>query len=231
MSFIRRKIENHFDYSTKKKVDFYFHFFLTPFFKSHPQIRRTQKEIKGLLFEELSNYCFNGKYPYPSGKYGIRKLQSELGSLTGDWSIDWMWILHHITLDYKNIELARNLMKSYQGQRFWVYKYLPAEYYDFAEKIYLKNIETKEPKIFDLKTLIENGVGLRSNMKEYKPVVGVTLWKGFDNDFWDMTELKLIGENYHWNSNKRMFEINHYKRTIDRKSKVIITIGDKKYEV
>jgi hypothetical protein len=231
MFFNKNKEIKYFRYSTEKKVEFYFNIFIGQFRKNSPCVRSFKSEIKQLLFDELDSFCFGNNYLYPNGKYGARKLQSELGHLTNNWSIDWSWIVHHIILDYRNIGVAQNLLKKGLDKKILVYKYVPDKYYDFAKRIYLKNIETKEPRIFELTQLMKNGHGLHPIIKEYKPLVGTTLWKGFNNDFWDLTELRTIKDEYIWNADKRMFVLKPYERKIERESKIIITIENKRYEV
>ena len=113
-----------------------------------------------------------------------------------------------------------------------VYKYVPNNYYPIAEKIYLKNIKTREPKIFRIDSLLKNGHGLVTNIKNIKPIVGVTLWNGYYNDFWDYTRLEPTLKGFSWSKEEKCFELpKKFKRKIKRTSKVYITIGDKEYTV
>lgn len=215
-----------FNQSLEEKVDFYFNFFLSRI----TAIVDYEKEIKHEILKEFQAYLFcNGRAN--GGLRSIKQLASELGHLTGTWSFDWAWIIHHIILDFKNIGIFLSLTECHRTQKVYFYKYIPEKYYEFAKEIYLVNLSTQEPKLFEPKELFENGTGLIDNTKRFKPVVGATLWRGFDNDYWDLTELRTITDDYVWDADKKMFILKPYERKFERRSKIIITIGDKKFEV
>jgi len=234
--FFKKKEINYFRYPLEKKVDFYFDVFFNPIKQNHLNIHKFETEIKQLIFNELDSFEFNlGRYQVKREKHSLRiqKLHSELGHLTNDWSIDWSWIIHHITFDYLNTGKAIDLIDNSNTKNVLVYKYMPDKYFDFAKDLYLKNIETKEPKIFELRDILKNGHGLKPNIKSYVPLVGVTLWKGFDNEYWDLTELRTISESYHWDAIAQGFKPNEIiGRRIRRTSKIKIYVGGiKKYDV
>lgn len=236
MFFKKKKETSYFRYSLETKVDFYFDLFFSEIKLYNNNIVKFENGIKQLIYNELDSFEFNmGRYQVNRNKHslGVNKMQSELGHLTNNWSIDWTWIIHHITLDYLNIGKALNLIDNCNEKKILVYKYVPDNYYDFAKKLYLKDLKTKEPKIFELKKIIENGHGLKPNIKSFVPLVGVTLWKGFDNEYWDLTELKTVRDGYYWDVTTQSFKLKEItERRVIRTSKIRIYVGGvKKYEV
>lgn len=215
-----------FNQSLEEKVDFYFGFFLSRYII----IVNYEREIKHEILKEFQAYLFcDGRTN--EGLRSIKQLASELGHLTGAWNFDWAWIIHHIILDFKNIGIFQSLTERLRTQKVYFYKYVPEKYYEFAREIYLNNLSTQEPKLFEPKELFENGTGLIDNTKKFKPVVGATLWRGFNNEYWDLTELKTITDDHIWDVDKKMFILKPHERKFERRSKITITIGDKKFEV
>jgi hypothetical protein len=191
--------------SLEQTVEFYFDTFLGRFRSSNICINKFENKIKKLIYDELDSFEFNKLVLCQTKKnrntLGVRKMHSELGNLTNNWTIDWEWIIHHITLDYINIKKAFFFMDNAHLDEIQVYKYLPENYYEFAQKLYLIDLATnKQPRTFDLIKVIQNGNGLKSEIKNFVPLIGVTLWKGFNNNFWDLTELKIIPKNYTWDN-------------------------------
>lgn len=235
MIFHRKNKEiEYFNYSLDKKVDFYYDILIRNMNSKDSKLLSFEDSIKTIIFNELDSFeLVYGRFQIKKDKesLGIKRLHSDLGHLTGDWTIDWAWILHHIILDFQNVGIALNLLAESKTDSIKVYKYLPLKYYDFAERIYLKDGLTKEPKIFELKELMINGHGLKENQKEFNPIVGVTLWSGFSNEYWDLTELNKFDDDDYWDIEEKRFKAKPYERKIKRNSKVKITIGDKKYEI
>ncbi|MBN2636448.1 MAG: hypothetical protein JXR61_09265 [Prolixibacteraceae bacterium] len=230
MLFKRKNNEEYyFNYSIDKKVDFYFDFFFSKI--DIHSIVNYEEIIKNEIVKEFKYYrFFNGRAIY-EGSRNIKQLTSSLGHLTGAWHIDWAWIMHHILLDFINIGIFQNLPDYNESKKVYLYKYVPDKYYSSAKKVYLKDLCTQEPRLFEPNEILKNGIGLKDNSVRFKPFIGATLWNGFDNEYWDMTELKVISDDYVWDSNKKMFDLKPYERKFERKSKVIITIGDKKYKL
>jgi hypothetical protein len=80
--------------------------------------------------------------------------------------------------------------------------------------------------------IIQNGNGLKSGIKNFVPLIGVTLWKGFNSNYWDLTELRIVPKGYIWDNIKKRFALpKEWERKVDRKSKIKITIGVKTFYV
>jgi hypothetical protein len=114
--------------SLEQTVEFYFDTFLGQFGSSNICINKFENEIKSLIYNELDSFEFN-RFLCQTKKdkctFGVNKIHSELGHLTNDWTIDWEWIIHHITLDYVNIRKAFFYMDEAHLDEIQVYKYLP----------------------------------------------------------------------------------------------------------
>ena len=221
--------------SLEQTVKFYFDTFLGQFRSSNTCINKFEDKIKKLIYDELDSFEFN-KFLCQTKKnkytFGVKKMHSELGNLTHDWTIDWEWIIHHITLDYVNTGKALFYLDNFHSDKIQVYKYMPENYYEFAQKLYLRNLIMKQPRIFDLMEIIQNGHGLKSEIKNFVPVVGVTLWKGFNTNYWDLTELRIIPKDYIWDNITKRFELSkNFERKVERRSKIKITIGVKTFYV
>lgn len=221
-------------HSLDEMIDCYYSIFILSWEKSFGTIKKNRKRIKELIHQELDAFHFaHGLWQLKKDKIslGVKKISSELGHLTGNWNIDWAWIIHHILLDYRNQMIAFNNIKSNEIGDIKFYKYVPQNYYKIAESIYLKSIETREPQLFDFHELHKNGTGLIENTTNLKPVIGATLWGGFNNDFWDVTELKILKSDYSWSNITKEFELKPYCRKIERKSKIRIRIGNTEKEI
>lgn len=222
------------NHSLDEMIDCYYSIFILQWEKSAETLKRNRKIIKHLICQEFDSFHFShGLWQVKKNSkcLGVKKLSSELGHLTGIWNIDWSWITHHILLDYRNQMIAFNNIKLSEIGEIKFYKYVPQNYYKVAESIYLKSIETREPQLFDFHELHKNGTGLKENTTNLKPVIGATLWGGFNNDFWDMTELRILKSDYSWNNTTKEFESKPYCRKIERKSKIIIRIGNSEKEI
>lgn len=210
MGFIKseKNETDYFYFPLKQKVDFYYDIFISDFAIANKSIIKNEVAIKYLILQELDSYevvlsdfC---QIKRDRISMGIKKLNSELGHLVG-WNIDWYWILHHIILDYRNIIIALHLKEKYKNEKVLVYKYVPTNNIAIAGNIYLKDCTSREPRCFELDELFTQGFGLKANTENIKPIIGVTLWKGFDNNYWDLTELKMFRQNYEWNCIEHRF--------------------------
>lgn len=159
-----------------------------------------------VLFDGLTN------------KKYTKQISSDLGHFTKVWGIDWHWIVHHIKLDYSNILVAKDILERFDENAL-VYKYMFYNDCISCKKLYLKNISNNEPKTFIISHLIKNGHNIKFNIKEFKPVIGATIFsyneyiESFD---WDYSTLMHLPYNYHWDKKKQMFTVN----TISRKKMI-----------
>jgi hypothetical protein len=223
--------------SVKDKVEFYYSVFFENIVFTISESEKYKIKISKLLEDELNAYYFDfGRWFVKKDKTSksLSQLHSELGHMTNRWSIDWAWIFHHIMLDFLNIGFAQYLSKKY-GSHVLVYKWVPDKYFKLAEEVYLKDPKTREPILFRLDKLINEGTVLNLKSSKTLPNIGVTLWDDFNNDIWDTTELRKYDETKIWDIETKLFvynikdlkkkEIELEKRGI--KGKIKVTIGSK----
>jgi len=230
--FSKAKI-NFFRLSIEDKIDIYYDYFFKDFLgKDIHLISSYESQIKILMFEILDSLKFNSimhEMRSDNPLYlDLRKLNSNLGNLTGIWGIDWAWIFHHIELDYSNVSLANALLDL---NKIRVYKSLPKKYYSKYNKLYLLNTDTREPLIFNVKELISNGHDLKSRKLRNIPAVGIQLFKGYSNEYWDMAKLTIVPSGMTWSKEAKQFRYLAPEKIIERKSKIKITIGDETFYV
>lgn len=179
-------------------------------------------------------------------KISDQQLASELGHLTMEWSRDWRWIAHHITLDSFNYRRSEEIQKR-SGTDALVYKEIFERPCFAAKKLYLKDPEAEYntlPNLFKLSELLSNGNNLnpefffKEQIAELKPVVGVSIY-GFNKEaeqlYWDNSILSELPNGYEWDENKKTFEIKEQVKIVGRKPikwKVRFDNGhDKEFEV
>ena len=207
----------HYNFTLIESVNFYFYFFIASIDGYKLIFKKFEKQIKELLYNQLSAYKFqrgNWYINHDMNFLSIQRCRSELGHLTKVWDVDWDWIIHHIESDYREIGKCKNLIETFGDKEIYVYKKLPDKYYKTAENIYLKNTNTREPKIFKLSKLFKNGYGLKPKIRKFKPVIGVTLWSGLSNEQWDLTEIKRFDINQYWDRDIKGFR---YKKQDSKK--------------
>lgn len=231
-------IREFINFNTKRKVEHYYDFFFENFALPHEESNIYKKRIQNILEDELSSYYFDFNHWFVKNdktSKSLSNLNSEIGHLTKKWTIDWTWIIHHVILDFLNIGLAEYLFKKY-GSSVLVYKWLPESYLPLAEKVYLKNIKTREPKVFKLIELINYNIFLNLNNSELRPSIGITLWSGFDNEIWDVTELRKCDEKMIWDKQKKGYiydekALIEEEKKLGLKGKIKVKIGNKEFYV
>ena len=92
-------------------------------------------------------------------------------------------------------------------------------------RLYLTQGMGSQPKIYTLKQFLENGSNIGRKVDDWKAVLEST-------HPWCRCNLQYVPEGTIWNEEKKMFVYpEKYERKIERKSKVIITVGTKRFEV
>lgn len=94
----------------------------------------------------------------------------------------------------------------------------------FCIKFYTTNGIGSKPRIFKLADLMANGTNIGRRQKDWLPTVGPV------HPFCRCV-LNYLPDDYVWSDERQRFEMKPYKRKIERRSKVTITVGDKKFEV
>lgn len=226
-------------------VDYYLNILLFPLIKEDVKIiKNSTDEIRYIIVSDLQNHQFeNGDISIRDYSLycDLRTMNSKLGHLTGCWAIDWAWIIHHIRLDYINVNKGLSLRekKDFKGNlifknddEIFIYK----DCYNhniYSKTLYLKNTITYEPQIFRLSQILSSDCQLSYNLKSFQPIVGATNYGLINGDslFWDDFNIVEYENDTIWNPNKRRFDYIESPSKIKRKSKVKIYINGKKFEV
>ena len=224
--------------SVKDKVEFYYSLFFENIVFTTTESEKYKIKITKLIEGELNAYYFDfGRWFVKKDKTSksLSQLQSELGHMTKRWSIDWVWIFHHIILDFLNIGFADYLINKY-GSNVQVYKWVPDKNFKLAEEVYLKNPKTREPILFQLDKLIKDGTVLNLKSSKAIPNIGVTLWKDFNDEIWDMTELRKYDESMIWDIETKHFvynkeDLKRREAKLGMKGVIKITVGNKTYKI
>ena len=142
-----------------------------------------------------------------TNRKSTQQISSNLGHFTKVWDVDWYWIVHHLTLDYCNYIEAKYIEKN-RGSDAIVFKQVSKNDCIYCKQLYLKEITTDEPKTFTLSQLIKNGHNLTFNIKEFRPVIGATIF-GYDEKaesyHWDFSNLYAVLPDFVWSNKKKKF--------------------------
>jgi hypothetical protein len=126
-------------------------------------------------------------------------LANEIANKTGDWSRDLDRIADFILHEAYDNGRAFSIRDKY-GDTAKVYKRVHKDACKHCKKLYLINTKTNEPKIFLLKTLLDNGTNIGVPAKDWKPVIGAT-------HPWCRCDLEYVMDNYAWDKKQTKFEI------------------------
>lgn len=151
----------------------------------------------------------------------VKSLVSRLGNKTGDWNRDWGrisdYIMHTAFDEGRAVGIERE-----HGKDAEVYKDVYVGACKYCSEIYTTEGVGTKPKIFKLVELVDNGTNIGRKASEYKPVIGST----HPNC---RCTLHLVPLDYEWNPETKMWDImKKWERKVQRKSKVKLTINNKK---
>lgn len=153
-----------------------------------------------------------------------KEIISELGHRMDVWNHDWNRIveteMNNIFQEGRAVEIAKK-----HGEDAIVYKDVYAGACRHCIEKYLTNGYGSKPRTFKLKDLIANGTNIGKKVKEWV----ATLWSLHPHC---RCTLNVVPKGYQWNEAKKTFEIpKDFERKVERKSKIYIHIGDKKFEI
>jgi hypothetical protein len=148
-----------------------------------------------------------------------------LGHKTNDWQRDWGRIVETEMHTAQEEGRADDIQRNSTREDPLVFKHVLPTACRHCIKAYLTNGIGSKPKIFKLSELRANGDNIGKKQQDWKPTLGSL------HPF-DRCTLDEVPEDYEWDKEKKMFEPpKEFKRKIERKSKVVITIGGKEYIV
>lgn len=155
-------------------------------------------------------------------KRSIKKIASNLAEQMNDWNRDWGRIVETESQDIYNLGRASIMMKENSD---------PKVYFDVFPgacrhciRLYLTHGIGSQPKIFSLSQLLDNGTNYGVKSKDWKPTVHPV------HPFC-RCDLRYLPDGYSWNEETGRFEMKDKDNKVERKGKVTITIGDRKYVV
>ena len=178
---------------------------------------QAQEEAK--VNEILKKELLDGTYE----KRTVQKIASNISHQLNDWNRDWARIVETESQDIFNLGRAQYFMEEEAS---------PLVYFDVYPgacrhciRLYLTNGIGSRPKVFKLSTLIANGSNYGVKSKDWLPTIHPV------HPFCRCT-LNHLPKSYVWDEDKGRFAPpKDYEPKVERKGKVKITIGDKKYEI
>lgn len=155
----------------------------------------------------------------------FKEIMLNLGHKTDDWQRDWTRIveteLHSVYEDGR----ADDIQKNSQSEDPLVFKHVLPTACRHCIKLYLTDGLGSKPRIFKLSELRANGSNIGRKQEDWKATLESL-------HAYDRCTLDEYIEGYEWDKNSKMFTPpKEFKRKIERKSKVYITIGNREYVV
>jgi hypothetical protein len=208
------------------------------------ELRRTAMNIKGDVRNALVNadkikhtvthstlVIDAAKKAIEDRKY-VNAVVSDIGHRTGKWHRDLGRIADFVLHTAFDEGRSMNMMRE-GGDQALVYKDVYAGACHHCTRLLLTGGVGSEPKLFTLAELKANGTNVGKKVGNWLPVIGpVHPWCRctLQRPPFGMTRTALTAGEWEWNGND--FKLtDKYKPKVARKSKVEITIGDKKISV
>lgn len=158
-------------------------------------------------------------------KTAIKKIAANIAEQTQDWNRDWNRIVETECQDVFNLGRAQEFVERSGNPNPTVYFQVYGGACRHCIKLYLTHGIGSQPKLFKLMDLLANGSNYGVKSVDWKPTVHPV------HPFCRCM-LMFLPEGYVWNMEAGRFEPpKNYVPKVPRKSKVRITIGDRKYEV
>lgn len=155
---------------------------------------------------------------------GVKKIVSKLGSQLDTWSKDWDRIVETEMQSIYNMGISQTITDDH-GADSTVYYDVFAGACKHCIRLYTTSGIGSEPKKFKLPDLIANGTNIGRKAKDWLPTLGAL------HPFC-RCQLRYLPKGYKWDKDKKAFTPDKdFKRKVERKSKAIIKVGDKKFEV
>ena len=158
-----------------------------------------------------------------AAKRTVKSISSRIADRMQEWDRDWARIVETECQNVFTLGRAQYMMQSNPDPKVYFDVYPGACRH--CIRLYLTHGIGSEPRVFRLSTLIANGTNVGLKSKDWKPVIGTVHPMCRCN-------LRQLPEGYVWSEERHRFEApENYERKIQRRGKVHITIGDRKYDV
>lgn len=155
----------------------------------------------------------------------FKEIMLNLGHKTDDWQRDWTRIVETELNSAYQYGRADDIIKNSELEDPLVFKWVQNGACRHCIKAYLTDGLGSKPRIFKMSELIGNGTNINKKQEDWKATLGSI-------HPYCRCELDEAQEDYEWDKNNRMFTPpKEFKRKIERKSKVYVTIGTKEYVI
>jgi hypothetical protein len=155
----------------------------------------------------------------------FKEVMLNLGHKTDDWMRDWDRIVQTELHTAYEEGRADDIQRNSKSDDPLVFKHVLPTACRHCIKAYLTDGLGSKPRIFKLSELRANGSNIGRKQQDWLPTLDSL-------HPWDRCTLDEYIEDYNWDREKKTFEPPiEFKRKIERKSKVYITIGTKEYIV
>mgnify|MGYP003624825803 CR=1 FL=1 len=159
-----------------------------------------------------------------AGRRTVDEITRELAAKAGDWSVDWARITSTELSNAEAQGVVAGIVREH-GEDAKIYMDVQPEACSKCIGAYLTAGRGSRPIVFSLKALLANGSNVGRKSSEYLPVIPA---------FHPSCKCTVVHfkDDFIWNNGTKAFDLpKEYKRKIQRKSKVKITIGNKTFEV
>jgi hypothetical protein len=126
-------------------------------------------------------------------------LASQIGEISKDWARDLDRISDFVLHEAYDNGRAYSIKKKY-GEDSKVYKRVHENACKHCKRLYLRKKDSKEPIIFNLMDLLNNGININVKVKDWKPVIGAT-------HPWCRCDLEYLIPGYAWDNNLEEFTL------------------------
>lgn len=187
----------------------------------------SQEEIKILTEQQRKLELGTIKKEIVEGtlkKRSVQSIVSNIGHSLNDWNRDWGRIVETEMQNIFQIGIAETIMKEH-GLDAIVYKEVFQGACKNCIRLYTTQGIGSKPRLFKLVDLIANGDNIGIKVKDWKPTLGSV------HPFC-RCQIKFLPKGYEWDEETLQFRPpKEYKPKIERRSKVKICVGNKKFEV
>lgn len=193
--------------------------------RSYTHIKNLGIRMKDELSHQITEEDVRGELSGAINKReSITKIISNWGHKTGNWQRDYGRIADTEMNTIFQLGRAMSIEKKF-GLDQEVFKNVYPGACRHCIRLYLKSGIGSEPIIFSLKKLLENGSNIGRRVSEWLAVVEST------HPFCRCT-LQHKPKGTEWDKEKKMYIYSDkHERMIERKSKIVIRVGSKKFEV
>jgi hypothetical protein len=153
----------------------------------------------------------------------FKEVMLNLGHKTDDWQRDWTRIVETELHSAYEEGRADDIQRNSESKDPLVFKHVLPTACRHCIRLYLTDGLGSKPRIFKLSELRANGTNIGRKQEDWKATLGAL-------HPYDRCTLDEYIEDYEWDKKSKMFIApKEFKRKIERKSKVYVTIGNKEY--